>query len=325
MRDWYFQVMGQELGPFTAQELKAKVETGQIQRDTLVRRGVEGKWLFAERVKGLLPEPEHQPPAIPLRMKPKSSQILPVVDETVGHPPCQATPPTQPRSSPTIIISLNEEDPDEGTKPPSVEFYDFVGFREAISPVLNRAVRKYLSEHSLTMTQLNRKALAAFIDRPELAGDLMITNMAVITQQVNEKSNANGRDPLVDDERAEHATIRATIFNCSTTALDVTQGEFLPEQVEIRDYEEMGTKVYPPLDHKGHISIRLDGVKEGVTIRFPLKITVQAMTAATVLFWFRAAAKPSLTRIRGHLRLHTDDGVAYSENFTVIMHADSPS
>lgn len=325
MRDWYFQVMGQELGPFTAQELKSKVETGQIQRDTMVRRGIEGKWLFAERVKGLLPEPEYQPPAVPLRMKPKSSTTMPIVEDSVAHPHQEAAPSTQPRSSPTIIISLNEEDADEGAKPPSVEFYDFVGFREAISPVLNRAVRKYLNEHSLTMTQLNRKALAAFIARPELAGDLMITNMAVITQQVNEKSNANGRDALVDDERVEHATIRVTIFNCSTTALDVTQGEFLPEQVEKRDYEEVGTKVYPPLDHKGHVSVRLDGVQEGITIQFPLKITVPAMTAATVLFWFRGTTKPSLTRVRGHLRLHTDDGVAYSENFTVIMHVDSPS
>ncbi|MDB5345857.1 MAG: hypothetical protein JWP89_4234 [Schlesneria sp.] len=324
MRDWYFQVMGQELGPFNAAELKSKVETGQIQRDTMVRRGVEGKWLFAERVKGLLPEPEHQPPAIPLRMKPKSSTTLPVVEDTTAHHPGETAPATQPRSSPTIIISLNEEDPDQGTKPPSVEFYDFVGFREAISPVLNRAVRKYLNEHSLTMTQLNRQALAAFIARPELAGDLMITNMAVITQQVNEKSNANGRDPLVDDERVEHTTIRVTIFNCSTTALDVTEGEFLPELVEKRDYEEVGTKVYPPLDHKGHVSIRLDGVQEGATIRFPLKITVQAMSAATLLFWFRGTAKPSLTRVRGHLRLHADDGVAYSEHFTIIMHGDSP-
>jgi len=55
MQEWYFQTMGQELGPFSAAELKTKVENGQIQFDTMIRRGVDGKWLFAERVKGLLP------------------------------------------------------------------------------------------------------------------------------------------------------------------------------------------------------------------------------------------------------------------------------
>jgi hypothetical protein len=324
MRDWYFQVMGQELGPFTATELKAKVETGQIQRDTMVRRGIEGKWLFAERVKGLLPEPEHQP-VIPLRMKPKSSTTLPVVNDLPPHHVGETAPPAQPRSSPVIIISLNDDDADENAKPPSVEFYDFVGFREAISPVLNRAVRKYLTEHSLTMTQLNRKALAAFIARPELAGDLMITNMAVIPQQVNEKSNAGGRDPLKDEDRLEHATFRVTVFNCSSTALDVTRCEFVPEVVEKHHYQEVGTKHYPPLDHKGHVSVELNNIQKDVAIVSPLKITVQPLAAATVTLWFRATGKPGLTRVRGHVCLHADDQTAFSEAFTIIMHGDSPS
>lgn len=324
MRDWYFQVMGQELGPFTAAELKAKVETGQIQRDTMVRRGVEGKWLYADRVKGLLPEAEHQPPLIPLRMKPKSSTSMIAASDIPVPQPADPAPPTQPRSSPVIIISLNEDDANDDAKPPSVEFYEFVGFREAISPVLHRAVRKYLHDNSLTMTQLNRKALAAFITRPELAGDLMITNLAVIPQHVNEKSNANGQHPLDDDERIEHATFRVTLFNCSTTALDVTGGEFVPATIEKRDYDKIGKRACPPLDHQGHVAVSLDSAQHEVPLSIPLKVTVQPLSAATVFFWFRGTVKPSLTRARGHLRLHADGEIAYSEDFTIIMHGDSP-
>ena len=56
-REWYFQVMGQELGPLSGGELKAKVANGQVQPDTLIRKGVDGKWLFATKVKGLFAVP----------------------------------------------------------------------------------------------------------------------------------------------------------------------------------------------------------------------------------------------------------------------------
>lgn len=326
MREWYFQVMGQELGPLSAAELKAKVEAGQIQPDTMIRRGVDGKWLFAERVKGLLPERRPDPVLIPLPTKAKSSATLPVYDgsptqtSTTHNPPAQ-----QPRSSPVIMIPLNSDDEeDDSTKPPSVEFYDFVGFREAISPVLHHAARQYLGAHSLTMTQLNRRALAAFVGRPELASELMITNMSVILQPVNEKSNADGRDALTERDRMEHATLRLTLFNCSSTALDVSGGLFLPEMIETRDYEEVGTKLHPPLDHKGHVSVSVDGIVEGTAIPIALKKTVEPRAAITIVLWFRSSKKPSFMRIRGHLRLAADGGDAYSEAFTVIMHGDSP-
>lgn len=319
MREWYFQTMGQELGPFTAAELKTKVEGGLIQPDTMVRRGLEGKWLYADRVKGLLPaRPEPEPPPPVPRGKPKSSATMPVVDDRGRD-----TKPASSAQIPVMSISL-EGDDDQDAHAPSVEFYDFVGFREAISPALHQAVKQYLTEHRLTMTQLNRRALAGFIARPELAADLMITNMAVIPQQVNEKSNADGSKPLSDRERTEHATFRVTLFNCSPNALDVTGGEFVPDTVEVREYEEIGTKVLPAIDHKGHATIKLDGIKAGQGIPVPVKTTVPSLAASNVTVWFRGTNKPSLTRIRGTLRVDAEGEVALSEPFTVIMHADSP-
>lgn len=324
MREWYFQAMGQELGPFSAVELKAKVENGQVQPDTMVRRGVDGKWLFADRVKGLLPErPAPAPPAPVPVAKPKSSQTMPIAKGYEDSDP-PAKGQTPPRSNPVIAISLEADDGQDDATAPSSEFYDFVGFREAISPALHVAARRYLSENRLTMTQLNRRALAAFIAKPELGGDLMISNMAVLPQQVNDKSNSDGSHPLADQEKVEHATFRLTLFNCSTSALDVFEGEFIPETVEARDYDEVGTRVIPAMDHKGHFSIKLDGVQAGLAIPITLKSTVGPMSAATVTVWFRGTSKPSLLRVRGHLRLKSDGGgAAISESFNVTMHGDS--
>jgi hypothetical protein len=41
-------------------------------------------------------------------------------------------------------------------------------------------------------------------------------------------------------------------------------------------------------------------------------------------FWFRSSTKPSLTTIRGQLKLGEGDELALSETFTIIMHGDSP-
>ena len=57
LKQWYFQVMGAEIGPISSAELKEKVKRGQIQPETLVRVGTDGKWQPAAGVKGLLDPP----------------------------------------------------------------------------------------------------------------------------------------------------------------------------------------------------------------------------------------------------------------------------
>jgi hypothetical protein len=332
MREWYFQAMGQELGPFSAAELKTKVDGGQIQADTMVRRGADGKWLFADRVKGLLPSrPEPSPPAVAPAGKSKSSATMSIVGDarSDGKPEAASSPSVAKSAAsnrPHVIAIPLESDADQESdaRGPSSEFYDFVGFREAISPVLHHAVRQYMIDHHLTMTQLNRRALAAFIARPELAGNLMITNMAVIPQQVNEKSNADRSHPLTERDRHEQATFRITLFNSSSLPLDVSQGGFLPESVEAVEYDETGTKVLPAIDHKGHVSVNLNGAQPGAAIPMTLKATVPALSATVVVVWFRGTNKPGLTKIRGQLRLGEGGNAALSEAFTIIMHSDSP-
>jgi hypothetical protein len=50
---WYYQVMGEEIGPLTSDQLKRLAQIGKVARDTLVRKGVAGDWIFAEHVRGL--------------------------------------------------------------------------------------------------------------------------------------------------------------------------------------------------------------------------------------------------------------------------------
>jgi len=54
---WYYQVMGEIVGPISPAELKKNVQAGKIEPQTLVRKG-SSKWVPAAQVGGLLPKAE---------------------------------------------------------------------------------------------------------------------------------------------------------------------------------------------------------------------------------------------------------------------------
>ena len=84
-QQWYYQVMGQIMGPIEAHTLREMVSVGDITRSTLVRRGDEGEWILAERIAGLFPELRPAPP-------PKPDPVPP------PPPPTAATPPGPPEA-----------------------------------------------------------------------------------------------------------------------------------------------------------------------------------------------------------------------------------
>lgn len=53
--EWFYQLMNETFGPMTASDLVQKAHEGVIRSDTLVRKGVSGRWIFARMVSGLLP------------------------------------------------------------------------------------------------------------------------------------------------------------------------------------------------------------------------------------------------------------------------------
>ena len=52
--EWYLRIADKEVGPLSAQQLRTMAGKGQIGPADFVRRGDEGGWLPANRVKGLL-------------------------------------------------------------------------------------------------------------------------------------------------------------------------------------------------------------------------------------------------------------------------------
>ena len=336
-REWYFQVMGQELGPLSGGELKAKVANGQVQPDTLIRKGLDGKWLFAAKVKGLFAVPEELPPLPPAPappVKPKSSATMSVVGVAAGRdkPGSSAemkthqgasAPPAHTRTM--LLVQDDDNDGEAPSKPPSVEFYDFVGFREAISPVLYDAVKRFVTDRGITMSQVNRRALAEFIERPELASDLLITAVAAVPQPVNAKSNRDGSRPPSEREQQELATFRFTLFNSSPASMHVVEAVFLPGTIEERTYDTLGEMNPPPLDHIGHVPALLSPLVSGKEIRMPLDVTIASQATHDLFVWFHATAKPSLTKVRGQLLVGHGGELAMSEYFTIIVHGDSPT
>ena len=51
--EWYCKIMGDEWGPMSAQELVAVARHGRLTRNDTVRKGPQGTWVRAERVRGL--------------------------------------------------------------------------------------------------------------------------------------------------------------------------------------------------------------------------------------------------------------------------------
>ena len=329
-REWYFQAMGQELGPLSAGELKTKVANGQIQPDTQIRKGTEGKWTFASNVKGLFavsekpPSPISPPAAEKSKSSPAPSTIVSSKPDSHANLTKQAGSKTLSSGPiPATVIKLFEEEETE-SHPPSVEFYDFVGFREAISPVLHDAVKHFATDRGITLSQLNRRALAMFIERPELASDLLITAVAAVPQQVNDKSNQDGSRPLSEREKVEVATFRFTLFNSSQNEVHVGEGTFLPESVEERTYNTVGARQHPAIDHTGHIRVRLRPRAIGKAIRVPIDLTIPAQATRDVFIWFYDDSKPSLTKVRGQMLIGHGGELAMSEFFTITLHGDSP-
>ena len=58
---WYFQTEGGDEGPLTAATLKKCAASSIVKPDTLVRKGTDGKWVPASRVKGLFETAQSAP------------------------------------------------------------------------------------------------------------------------------------------------------------------------------------------------------------------------------------------------------------------------
>jgi hypothetical protein len=97
---WFYIENGNETGPLSSGEMRRLADAKLIRESTLVRSGLDGKWIPAAAVVGLLKDvqtPQHLNPLPPSRSP--TPPPLPR-DEFPAVPPAIPAPPTQPRPDP---------------------------------------------------------------------------------------------------------------------------------------------------------------------------------------------------------------------------------
>jgi WD40 repeat protein len=76
--EWYIEHNGKQHGPFTGAQLKELAASARLSRTARVRRGVDGKAVVAEKVKGLFPESDTNdrpvPPPLPPEEPPSTNR-----------------------------------------------------------------------------------------------------------------------------------------------------------------------------------------------------------------------------------------------------------
>ncbi len=76
--DWYLHLDDRQYGPLSAAELKRYASEGRMTPETLVRKGEEGTWVPASRVKGLhFAGPPSLPARLPQQLPAQAPQAVP--------------------------------------------------------------------------------------------------------------------------------------------------------------------------------------------------------------------------------------------------------
>ncbi|MBX3441958.1 MAG: DUF4339 domain-containing protein [Planctomyces sp.] len=197
-KQWFYQAMGAAVGPMTSAELKHKVQHGAIQPDTLVRLGTDGKWLPADRVKGLLdPGPAPQPAAKTGAAAKAPATIPAAPSPAPAAAALAATPPAHghdhARTYRIVGEAAHDDDIDEEDSG-EYDFFRFVGFEQAIGERLYRVFCEYCHKHHLTMTEATRMAIASLLGRTDLLAGT--TTAAAETQTELSASDTSEGLPL---------------------------------------------------------------------------------------------------------------------------------
>lgn len=75
-KSWYYQIMGETIGPLTSEELRGMADRREIVRETSIRKGTNGDWEPAWCVKGLYDDNPSDPDGTHLRANKISAEDL---------------------------------------------------------------------------------------------------------------------------------------------------------------------------------------------------------------------------------------------------------
>ncbi len=106
VEDWFCQILGQELGPLSFNDLLRFAESGELSADDQIRFGADGKWRRVGSMGRLVAVLPYQP-APPTKQSKSSIDIVQVQDKSAAPAPKPAAP--APAVKPAgLVISLNE-------------------------------------------------------------------------------------------------------------------------------------------------------------------------------------------------------------------------
>ncbi len=112
--EWFYQVMGKQVGPVSSAELRNLAQRGIVTFDTPVRKGAGRTWVSAQRVRGLFRTPNTASPRIPtvtadlLRKQPADVSRQKPRQPLSSDP--QPTPNAPPSGEPSPLTAIGNID-----------------------------------------------------------------------------------------------------------------------------------------------------------------------------------------------------------------------
>lgn len=109
---WFYKMAGQEIGPFTSQQLKQLADEKRITPTDPVRRDTDTEWSVAGNVKGLFPEKSEIPTGVAVPVAPKAAPVVtPVEPAEAAAPVVVPVAPPKGKAVPAAPVSARPARP----------------------------------------------------------------------------------------------------------------------------------------------------------------------------------------------------------------------
>jgi len=165
--------------------------------------------------------------------------------------------------------------------------------------------------------------------------NLEFVSTEVITQSVNQKFIDHGRSVEPLGSKLEKATVKLRVKNSGDLPAKISKAEFIVDDVEVPQRRvvdgTLGSTLahHPPIDHAGHISVRMDPmvIGEAIPIAVEQMPTIFAGAHRDLVFWFHVPYEEKnlilLMLTKGRVRLYVGDQGFISNSIDLEIHSEN--